>query len=110
MCALETPVHGAERRAAPRRCISIQVVIEWGAARPVGTVRNLSSENMLIELAEPLWIGATFVAHLQLSRPLTVHCTVRRVDPHRGIGVTFTAPKEKDRDRLKSLLEALLDS
>ena len=96
-----------ERRRVRRHSFDVGLEIEWGSATLRGRVRDISLEGMLIELPDPLWIGARFSAQVKLEPPLWVECVVRRVEPGRGMGVSFSLPQEADRPRLAALLEAL---
>ena len=89
------PPHSAvarpDRRQSQRRSCDFQIDIEWGAAWLKGRVRELSGEGMFIELADPLWIGASFAATLSLKTPVKVDCVVRRVIPRQGMAVSYEA-------------------
>jgi PilZ domain len=78
-----------ERRQSQRRSCDFEIDIEWGAASLKGRVRELSGEGMFIELADPLWIGASFAATLALKNPVKVDCVVRRVIPRQGMAVSY---------------------
>jgi hypothetical protein len=62
---------------------------------------------MFVELTPPLWVGATFFAHLAVDPPLRLNCTVRRVEPGTGIAVTFEMPEESGKAQLEALLAQL---
>ena len=98
------PPHSAvarpERRQSQRRSCDFEIDIEWGAASLKGRVRELSGEGMFIELANPLWIGASFAATLALKNPVKVDCVVRRVIPRQGHGRVLRGcrrPARRDR-------------
>ncbi len=97
---------GASRRS-PRYPFEGVLTIEWGSALLEGIVRDISAEGMLVETAEPLWVGATFAAELALDTPLRIDCVVRRVEPGRGMGVALVVPVEADRARFEVLLATL---
>lgn len=97
-----------ERRRAPRYPFDAPLEMEWGSALLRGRVRDISAEGMFIELAEPLWVGAGFAARLELDEPVKLHCSVRRVEAGRGMGVSVAVPEEEGRLRYRSLLRALL--
>ncbi len=78
---------GVERRWAPRYPFDAPVEIEWGSSIIKGQVRDISRTGMFIAPAESLWIGARFTARIVLEAPIAVECTVKRVEPGRGIGV-----------------------
>ncbi len=96
-----------ERRRSPRYPFEGVLRIEWGSLLLEGIVRDISAEGMLVEIADPLWLGASFAAELGLDTPLRVDCVVRRVEPGQGMGVALVVPEEADRVRLEALLAAL---
>ncbi len=79
----------SERREFHRRKFQGTLEIEWGSATLTGTVQDIGPQGLFIELAPPLWVGATFRSRLKLNPVLLLNCTVRRVEPGRGIAVTF---------------------
>jgi hypothetical protein len=54
-----------------------------------------------------LWVGARFAARLMLTPPLGLICVVCRVEPGKGMGVTFVLPEETGEARLATLLGTL---
>lgn len=96
-----------ERRRARRYSFDAVLDMEWGSSVLKGRVRDISADGFLIELPNPLWIGARFSAQLALDPPLQVECVVRRVEPGRAIGVTFVVTGEESRARLAALLGTL---
>src|SRR3984893_13312841 len=92
---MSEPPHSAvarpDRRQSQRRSCDFEIDIEWGAASLKGRVRELSGEGMFIELADPLWIGASVAATLVLKNPVRVDCVVRRVTPRQGMAVSYGA-------------------
>ena len=94
----------AERRRASRYVFDANVEIEWGSATLRGRIRDISFNGMFIEAADPLWLGARFAAQVLLDSPLRVDCVVRRIEPGRAMGVTFTAVDAESRARVASLL------
>ncbi len=96
-----------ERRQVPRSKCDVGIEIEWGAAKLRGRVREISPEAIFVELDPPLWIGAKFAALLELDRPVSLECVVRRVDPRRGMALTFTAG-ESGRVAIAALVGTLL--
>jgi hypothetical protein len=73
--------------------------MEWGSAVLRGRTRDISSSGMFIELSDPLWVGAEFAARMVLREPVRVDCSVKRVEPERGMGVTYVLPGEESRRR-----------
>jgi hypothetical protein len=62
---------------------------------------------MFIESSDPLWIGAGFTAHLVLDRPVKVDCSVKRIEPGRGMGVSVTLVEQPHEQRYQDLLASL---
>jgi PilZ domain len=96
-----------ERRWAPRYSFRAELEIEWGSAVLHGKTRDISSNGMFIESADPLWVGAGFTARLSLEQPVTVDCFVKRVEPGKGMGVAVTVSEEQHRRRFHELLSSL---
>jgi hypothetical protein len=84
-----------ERRWAPRFNFRASLDIEWGSAVLRASTRDLSSNGMFIESADPLWVGAGFTAELLLDPPVKVNCFVKRVEPGRGMGVSVSLSPEQ---------------
>ncbi len=97
-----------ERRRSPRYSFDLAFEIEWGSAVIQGRVSDISADGLRVALADPLWVGASFVGRLMLDTPLRVECVVRRVEPGHGMGVTFSLPGGEDYDRYSALLENLV--
>jgi len=95
-----------ERRWAPRYSFNADLEIEWGSALIRGRTRDISSNGMFIESADPLWVGAGFTARLGLEQPVKVDCFVKRVEPGRGMGVAVVVPEEQQQ-RYRELLTSL---
>jgi hypothetical protein len=53
---------------------------------------------MFIQAADTLWIGAGFRARLNVNPPVNVNCSVKRVEPGLGMGVSV-APAESDHQK-----------
>ena len=98
-----------EQRRSPRRPCRIPITIEWGAALISGHVSDVTAEGMFVEIEQPLWLGARFSAVLEVDHALRIDCTVRRVDPHRGMALTYSAADETSRTALASYLERLAE-
>src|SRR5450631_1540302 len=96
-----------ERRWAPRYSFRADLEIEWGSAVLRGSTRDISSNGMFIESADPLWVGAGFTARLTLDQPVKVDCYVKRVEPGRGMGVVVTVAEEPHQERYQQLLASL---
>jgi hypothetical protein len=96
-----------ERRHAQRRKYFGKIEIEWGSATLVGTVRDIGPQGLFIDLTPELWLGATFFARLAVQPVLLLDCKVQRVEPGRGIGVTFALPEESGKLQLEALLADL---
>jgi hypothetical protein len=98
-----------EQRRSPRRACSIPITIEWGAALISGRVSDITVDGMFVEIEQPLWVGASFSAILEADHALRIDCTVRRVDPLRGMALTYSAANETSRTALASYLERLAE-
>src|SRR2546423_9651904 len=96
-----------EQRSVARFACTLAVRIEWGATLLAGTVIDISTGGMFIEMENPLWIGAQFAAELQLAAPVKLECTVRRVEPHRGMAITYSAADEGGRAAVAATVEEL---
>ncbi|HEY6127856.1 MAG TPA: PilZ domain-containing protein [Candidatus Acidoferrum sp.] len=92
----DTSARRLERRWAPRYDFHANLDIEWGSAVLRASTRDISSNGMFIESADPLWVGAGFTANLQLEQPVKVVCFVKRVEPGRGMGVSLSFPDRQD--------------
>jgi len=91
----DTSARRLERRWAPRYDFRATLDIEWGSAVLRASTRDISSNGMFIESADPLWIGAGFTASLQLDQPVRVVCSVKRIEPGRGMGVSVSFPEQQ---------------
>jgi hypothetical protein len=102
----DRPSRRLERRWAPRYSFRADLEIEWGSAVLRGSTRDISSNGMFIESADPLWVGAGFTARLGLEQPVKMDCFVKRVEPGRGMGVTVKVPDEQQQ-RYRDLVASL---
>ena len=91
----EIEARRSERRKAPRFQYQAPVEIEWGSARLRARTRDISASGMFLELDDVLWVGAGFRARLAVEKPLYLECSVKRVEPGRGMGVTVALPDEQ---------------
>ncbi|HZS70656.1 MAG TPA: PilZ domain-containing protein [Candidatus Acidoferrum sp.] len=97
----------SERRWAQRYRFRADLEIEWGSAVLRGSTRDISSSGMFIESADTLWVGAGFSARLVIERPVTLNCSVKRVEPGRGMGVTVAISETENQQRFQDLLSRL---
>jgi hypothetical protein len=97
----------SDRRWAPRYSFRANLEIEWGSAVLLASTRDISSNGMFIESADPLWIGAGFTAHLVLDRSVKVDCSVKRIEPGLGMGVAVTLSDGQHEQRYQDLLASL---
>jgi hypothetical protein len=97
----------SDRRLAPRYSFRANLEIEWGSAVLRASTRDISSNGMFIESVDPLWIGAGFTAHLVLDRRVKVDCSVKRIEPGLGMGVSVTLSEKQNEQRYQDLLAAL---
>lgn len=96
-----------ERRWAPRYSFRASLEIEWGSAVLCGNTRDISANGMFIEAADPLWIGAGFTARLNLARPVRLDCSVKRVEPGKGMGVSVALSESESQKLYQDLLSSL---
>lgn len=94
-------------RRSPRYAFRARLDVEWGSTALPAEVRDLSKNGMLLQMAQPLWVGATFKARMGLPEPLVLDCVVRRVVPGQGMGVEFVAMPQASNNRLATLLDEL---
>jgi PilZ domain len=97
----DTSARRLERRWAPRYDFRATLDIEWGSAVLRASTRDISSNGMFIESVDPLWIGAGFTASLQLDQPVKVVCSVKRVEPGRGMGVSVSFLEQQQESYLQ---------
>ena len=86
---------GLDRRRFPRYQFPAHLEIEWGSAKLKARIRDISADGMFIESEDVLWVGAGFRACIPAERPVWLDCSVTRVEPGRGMGVSV-APAEDD--------------
>jgi hypothetical protein len=98
---------GLNRRRAPRFPYQANLEIEWGSARLKARTRDISADGMFIESEDVLWVGAGFRARIGLERPLWLHCSVKRVEPGQGMGVSISLPEEQSQQHFHALLAKL---
>jgi hypothetical protein len=96
-----------ERRWAPRYSFRADLEIEWGSAVLRASTRDISTNGMFIESADPLWVGAGFTANLVLDRPVKLDCSVKRIEPGRGMGVSVRLTEMQHEQRYNDLLASL---
>lgn len=96
-----------ERRRAPRYRYQLPLEIEWGSATLKGRTRDISADGMFIESEDVLWVGADFRARLVAQSPVWVHCSVKRVEPGLGMGVTVVHPEDQSQQHYHEILAKL---
>jgi hypothetical protein len=96
-----------ERRWAPRYAFRAELEIEWGSALLRGSTRDVSANGMFIESQDTLWVGAGFSARLALQDPVKLDCSVKRVEPGRGMAVSVTVPEQAHQQHYLNLLASL---
>lgn len=101
------PLRHLERRWAPRFSFHAELQIEWGSAVLRGETRDISANGMFIEAADPLWVGAGFSAQLNLDHPVRLDCSVKRIEPGRGMGVSVALPESESQKLYQDLLSSL---
>jgi hypothetical protein len=103
----ETSVRRSDRRWAPRYFFSADLEIEWGSAILPAKTRDISANGMFIEAADTLWVGAGFTARLKLKRHVKLDCSVKRVEPGRGMGVAVALAENENQKYYQDLLNSL---
>jgi len=96
-----------DRRRAPRYLYQACLEIEWGSARLKARTRDISVSGMFIESEDVLWVGAGFRARLVSERPVWLECSVKRVEPGMGMGVTVAHPEDQSVQHYEELLAKL---
>jgi len=104
MATSDPPLRRKERRRATRHSFRAALDIEWGSAVLRGHTRDVSASGMFIEATDTLWVGAGFTARLNLDRPFQLDCSVKRVEPGRGMGVSVDLSKAENQQRYKEFL------
>jgi len=110
VASADQQVRRLERRWAPRYTFRADLEIEWGSAVLRGSTRDISSNGMFIEAPDTLWVGAGFVARLNLTKPVSLNCLVKRVEPGRGMGVTVAVSETESQMLYHNLLSSLSPS
>jgi len=101
------PARRVDRRWAPRYSFRADLEIEWGSAVLRGSTRDISASGMFIEAVDPLWVGAGFTARLGLARPVRLDCSVKRIEPGRGMGVAVSVSEAESQKLFEDLLSSL---
>jgi hypothetical protein len=96
-----------ERRRAPRYPFQAHLEIEWGSARLKARTRDISVGGMFIESEDVLWVGAGFRARLISERSVWMECSVKRVEPGLGMGVTIALPENQSTQQFQEILAKL---
>jgi len=98
---------GDEKRKYPRYGFQADLDIEFEGKAFRAFLTDISADGMFVVAANPLWVGAIFIARLQIADPLRVKCVVKRVMVGRGMGVEFKELSPQDRDSLDKILSGL---
>ena len=98
---------GRAHPRAPRYVFRADLEIEWGSALLRASTRDISSSGMFIESPDPLWVGAGFTARLSLAHPVKLDCSVKRIEPGRGMGVSFRVSEANQKQQFQDLLASL---
>ena len=109
MATVEPSLAGLDRREYPRVRYFTDVEIEWGSSKVRARTHDISQGGMLIEMDNPLWLHAEFLARLWVGdgAPVEVNCAVRRILPGVGMGVEFIDLKPPERTHLREVIEGL---
>lgn len=103
----DSEASSSERRRAPRYRYHAILEIEWGSARLRAHTRDISAGGMFIEAEDILWVGAGFRACLATESPFWLDCSVKRVEPGRGMGVTIALREDQSQRDYQRLLARL---
>ncbi len=106
----ESAVNRSERRRSPRYRYQALLEIEWGSARLRARTRDISESGMFIEADDVLWVGAGFRARMAGDGPLWMDCSVKRVEPGTGMGVTVELREDQSQHHYRNLLAKLANS
>jgi PilZ domain len=98
-----------ERRRARRYPYQASLEIEWGSARLKARTRDISVGGMFIESEDVLWVGAGFRAQLVADRSVWLECSVKRVEPGLGMGVTIALPEDQSTHPYQDILAKLAE-
>jgi hypothetical protein len=98
-----------ERRKHPRYPFQADVEVQWGFETLPALATDISEGGMFIATTNPLWVGASFTARLQLGTPITLNCTVRRVLPGKGMGVLFVEVAPEQQKQLAELIQKIAE-
>ena len=71
---------------------------------------NISASGMFIESEDVLWVGAGFRARVSAEYPLFVECSVKRVEPGYGMGITYEVHEDQSQRHVHALLAKLAAS
>ena len=110
MTMRDTGLRRSERRRSPRYQYRAPLEIEWGSARLKGRTRDISENGMFIESEDVLWVGAGFRAQLVTDRPVWLECSVKRVEPGQGMGVTIALPEDQNTHPYQQILAKLAEN
>lgn len=103
----EIEARQSDRRRAPRYRYQAPLEIEWGSAKLRARTRDVSAGGMFIESEDILWVGAGFRARLAAERPCWMDCSVKRVVPGLGMGVTIELREQHSQEHFADLLASL---
>jgi hypothetical protein len=107
MSSSESAEPRLERRKSPRYRYRAILEIEWGSARLNARTRDISAGGMFIESEDVLWVGAGFRARLTSERSFWLDCSVRRVEPGYGMGVSVDVREDQSQRHYQDLLTKL---
>jgi hypothetical protein len=103
----ESQVSHPDLRRAPRYRYQASLEIEWGSARLRAHTRDISAGGMFIEAEDVLWVGAGFRARLAAEKPCCLECSVKRVEPGRGMSVAVELREDQSQRHYRDLLAKL---
>lgn len=97
----------AANRRFPRYPCRLTVTIERGASKTAALVRKISLGGMFIETSQALWVNAGLTARLGFQQPIAIECSVRYVEPGRGMGVAFAQLDAAEQQQLEMFIASL---
>ena len=109
MGAGDTGSSRADRRRSPRYKYQAPLEIEWGSARLRARTRDISESGMFILSEDVLWVGAGFRARLATESPMWLDCSVKRVEPGHGMGVSVAVSENQQQQSYQELVAKLAE-
>ncbi len=104
----KSKVSHSDLRRAPRYRYQANLEIEWGSARLKAHTRATSAPvECSSKPKDVLWVGAGFHARLATEKPCWLECSVKRVEPGLGMGITVELREDQSQRHYRDLLAKL---